>query len=204
MHVIYSLTCVKIVYCNFCVGVRYFENLYYLENCVTWKTALLWKTVLLEDCVTLKNWLFENCDTWKTALLWKIALLVNCVTLKNCVLWKLWYLKNCDTLKTVILEKILRWGALLVKYCVGVRYFKILLYCKNVVLFENWFSLKTALLDNCDTWKIVLFENFVWKRFLRWGALLVKYCVGVRYIKILLYCKILRCLKTDFLWKLRY
>ena len=128
------------------------ENLHYLENCVTWKIVTLkncctWKTVFFK-----KLRCFENCDTWKTALLWKIALLV-----------KLRYFENCNTWKTVILEK--------------------LCYLKNWLVF----------------WITMLLEKV-----LRWGALLVKYCVGVRYIKILLYCKILRCLKTDFLWKLRY
>ena len=146
MHVIYSLTRVKIVYCNFALG------------CVTLKICIFWKTVLFEKLryferlrylkiVLLWKTGFENCDTWKTALLWKFALLVklryfeNCNTWKTVILEKLCYLKNWLVFWiTMLLEKILRWGALLVKYCVGVRYFKILLYCKNVALFEKWSS----------------------------------------------------------------
>ena len=110
------------------------------------------------------NFLRWGALLWKFALIGKLCYLKNCVTLKDCITWRLWYLKNCvtlrncDTLKTdfllnnYVIER-LRWGALLVKYCVGVRYFKILLYCKNVALFEKWFSSKTALLENCVTLK---------------------------------------------------
>ena len=150
---------------------------------------VLWKTVFLGNCVTMKNsvtWklrYFEKLRYLKTVLLWKTVLLE-----KLRYFEKLRYLKTVLLWKTVLLEK-LRWGALLVKYCVGVRYFKILLYCKNVALFEKWFSLKTALLrklcyaEKLWFWRIALLWKLWLKKVLRWGALLVKYCVGVRYFK---------------------
>ena len=104
--------------------------------------------------------------------------------------------ENMRYWKTVLLEKLFR----LDKLC----------YLKTALL-ENWFALK-----NCDTWETVILESFFtrkltcfWitmllEKFLRWGALLVKFALGCVTCKILLYCKILRCLKIEFLWKLRY
>ena len=41
----------------------------------------------------------------------------------------------------------LRWGALLLKFCVGVR------YCKNLLYFEKCY------LENCVIWKLLYFEK---------------------------------------------
>ena len=156
------------------IFVKFCTLKFFALGCVTVKFALFGKLCYLKNWVSLKN-----CYTWKTALLWK-----------SVILEKLRYFENLRYWKTVLLEKLFR----LDKLC----------YLKTALL-ENWFALK-----NCDTWKTAILEKltFFWMIMLierlRWGALLVKYCVGVRYFKILLYCKMLRCLKTDFLWKLRY
>ena len=164
----FALGCVTVKFALF-GKLCYLKNWVSLKNCYTWKTALLWKFVILKTALL---WKFAY---WKTVLLEKLfrldklcylktALLENWFALKNCDTWETAILKNCSALKNcdtwkltffwmIMLIERLRWGALLVKYCVGVRYFKILLYCKNVALFENWFSLKTALLENCVTLK---------------------------------------------------
>ena len=109
----------------------------------------------LKNCVSLKN-----CDTWKTAFLWK-----TCLLLDKYVTWKYF-----------------RWGALLVKYCVGVRYFKILLYCKNVALFEKWFSfLKLRYFENCVTLKNCGTRELLrWKTVLLWKTVILKNCVTLK------------------------
>ena len=133
------------------------------------------------------------CIIWKTVLLEKLRFFF---FWKTVILEKLRYFENLRYWKTVLLEKLFR----LDKLC----------YLKTALL-ENWFALK-----NCDTWETVILESFFtrkltcfWitmllEKFLRWGALLVKFALGCVTCKILLYCKILRCLKIEFLWKLRY
>ena len=86
--------------------------MHYLENYVTWKTEFLWKTANFEKLRYFENLLYlKNCVTGKLIFFWMIMLM----------------------------EK-LRWGALLVKYCVGVRYFKNFVSncCVGVRYFKNF------------------------------------------------------------------
>ena len=144
------------MYCNF-----------FALGCVTMEICIIWKFV-----------------TWKTALLWTTALLEDCVTLKDCVTWKSWYLKNCVTLRNCVtcncyLKFLWLWKIVFLE---KLRYFEKLWYFEKLTFF----------------WITMLLER------LRWGALLVKYCVGVRYFRNFFTVKMLRCLKNDFLWILRY
>ena len=94
------------------------------------------------------NFLRWGALLWKFALIGKLCYLKNCVTLKAVIFEKLLYSGKLTFFWTIILFEELRWGALLVKCCVGVRYFKILLYCKNVALFESWFCSENCVIRN--------------------------------------------------------
>ena len=100
----------------------------------------------------------------------------------------------------------LRWGALLWKFALigKLCYLKNCVTLKDCITWRLWYLKNCVTLRNCDTLKTdFLLNNYVIER-LRWGALLVKYCVGVRYFRNFFTVKMLRCLKNDFIWKLRY